>query len=273
MIPGPALLDAAMGTALRARGLPPEALPEEWILPRPEEIAAVHADHFSAGARVLLTCTFNCTEPRLASRGLQGRLEALCGWAERLARAAGRGALVAGAVGPTGLAAPGRPVPGRAELSAHYARPLRALRDAGVDLLWIESQVRPEEARAALGAARRAGLPAVVTMAFALREGRLATPEGEPAAECLVSLAKDGAAAVGVNCVEAGRALAELAHELVPRLAVPLVLKPSAGLPGALLPPDAFAAALAPAAAAGARLLGGCCGTTAAHLRALRRIL
>ena len=55
MIAGPALLDAAMGTALQARGLPPQALPEEWILPRPEEIAAVHAAHASAGARVLLT--------------------------------------------------------------------------------------------------------------------------------------------------------------------------------------------------------------------------
>ncbi len=272
MIPGPALLDAAMGTALQGRGLPPEALPEEWILSRPEEIAAVHGEHLAAGARVLLTCTFNCTEPRLALRGLQDRLEALCGWAERLARAAGRGALVAGAVGPTGLAAPGH-IPGRAELSAHYARPLRALRDAGADLLWIESQVRPDEARAALEAARRVGLPAVVTMAFAVRGGRLATPEGEPAADCLAALAAGGAAAVGVNCVEAGPALADLARDLVPRLPVPLVLKPSAGLPGAILPPDAFASALAPAAIAGARLLGGCCGTTAAHLRALRRLL
>jgi len=262
-----------MGTALQARGLPPQALPEEWILSRPEEIAAVHAAHASAGARVLLTCTFNCTEPRLATRGIQDRLEALCGWAERLARAAGRGVLVAGAVGPTALAVPGRPGPGETELLAHYARPLRALRDAGVDLLWIESQVLPGEARAALRAARQVGLPAVVTMSFAARGGRLATPEGEPAAACLEALAADGAAAVGVNCVEVGGALVDLARDLVPRLAIPLVLKPSAGLPGALLPPAAFAAALAPAAGAGARLLGGCCGTNAAHLRALRSIL
>ena len=273
MIAGPALLDAAMGTALQARGLPPQALPEEWILSRPEEVAAVHASHASAGARVLLTCTFNCTEPRLATRGIEGRLEALCGWAERLARAAGRAVLVAGAVGPTGLARPGRPGPDESEFLAHYGRPLRALRDSGVDLLWIESQYQAGEARAALRAARQTGLPAVVTMTFSERGGRLVTPEGEPADACLEALAADGAAAVGVNCVEAGLALVALARDLVPRLAVPLVLKPSAGLPGALLPPAAFAAALAPAAAAGVRLLGGCCGTTAAHLRALRSIL
>ncbi len=273
MISGPALLDAAMGTALRARGLPRRALPEEWILTHPEEIAAVHAAHASAGASVLLTCTFNCTEPRLATRGIEDRLEALCGWAERLARSAGRAVLVAGAVGPTGLARPGRPGPGEPELLAHYGRPLVALRDAGVDLLWIESQYHLGEARAALRAARRAGLPAVVTMAFAERGGRLVAPQGEPAAECLEILSADGAAAVGVNCVEAGAALVELARDLAPRLAIPLVLKPSAGLPGALLGPAAFAAALAPAVAAGARLLGGCCGTTAEHLQALGAIV
>ncbi len=68
------LLDAAMGTALRRRGLPAEALPEEWILSRPNFIAAVHAAHARAGARILLTCTFNATPERLATRGIEHEL-------------------------------------------------------------------------------------------------------------------------------------------------------------------------------------------------------
>ncbi len=267
------LLDAAMGTALQARGLPLEALPEEWILARPQEVAAVHAAHAAAGAGILLTATFNCTPSRLEGRGLAPRLEALCGWAERLARSAGRGALVAGCVGPTGLVRPGQFGPSTAELRAHFARPFRALRDAGVDLLWTETHYALDEALAALDEAQRTGLPTGVTMAFAESGGRLMAPGGPPAAECLRALAGQGAAAVGVNCVLPSPALEALVRELAPDLGVPLAVKPNAGPAGAPLAPQAFAAALGPILRAGARLAGGCCGTTADHLRAMRALL
>ncbi|HEY6105314.1 MAG TPA: homocysteine S-methyltransferase family protein [Anaeromyxobacteraceae bacterium] len=266
----PALLDAAMGTALQARGLPPEELPEAWILTRPEEVAAVHANCAAAGARVLLTCTFNATEPRLVTRGLDGKLEALCGWAERLARPAAGGALVAGCLGPSGL--PGASAT-PAALRQVFARPFRALATAGVDLLWAETHFLLAEARAALAAGRATGLPVAVTMAFAAREGALCALDGTPAAECLRALAADGAAAVGVNCVAPSPALAALFREVAPGLQVPLAVKPNAGPPGEVLTPEAFAAALAPSIRAGARLAGGCCGTTGEHLRALGRLM
>ena len=259
-----------MGTALRARGLPPEELPETWILTRPEEVAAVHAAHAAAGARLLLTCSFNATESRLATRGLEGMLEALCGRAERLARAAAAGsAVVAGGLGPSGLS--GSPSP--PEWREVFARPWKALAAAGVDLLWAETHWRLGEARAALWAGRATGLPVAVTMAFAEREGALTAPDGTPAAECLRALAGDGAAAVGVNCVVPSPALADLVRAVAPGLAVPLALKPNAGPPDAVLPPEDFARAVTPALQAGARLAGGCCGTTAEHLRALGRRL
>ncbi len=273
MLALPSLLDAAMGTALETRGLPPSALPEEWVLSRPEEVAAVHAGHAAAGARVLLTCTLNCTEPRLAARGLAPRLEALCGWAERLARSASRGALVGGSVGPTGLCAPAGPRPSEAELREHFRRPFAALRAAGVDLLWAETHYLLGEARAALAAARETGLPAAVTMAFAEGARGLEAPDGTPAAECLLALGREGAAAVGANCVAAGPALAALVADVAPELAVPVVVKPNAGPPGSPASPGALAAAVAPAVRAGARLVGGCCGTTAEHLRALGALL
>ncbi|HET7826713.1 MAG TPA: homocysteine S-methyltransferase family protein, partial [Anaeromyxobacter sp.] len=152
----PMLLDGAMGTALIARGLPPGALPEEWLLSRPEEIAAVHAEHAAAGARVLLTCTFNCAAPRLEARVDPAAIEDLCARAVRLARGASRpGGLVAGSLGPTGLHAPGAAAEG--ELFARDRRPLAALAEAGADLLWIESQWELREALAALSAARAVG--------------------------------------------------------------------------------------------------------------------
>ncbi len=264
----PALLDAAMGTALQARGLPPEELPEAWILSHPGEVAAVHAECARAGARVLLTCTFNATEPRLATRGLEAELEALCGWAERLARPAAGGALVAGCLGPSGL-----PASCPAVLREAFARPFRALATAGVDLLWAETHFRLAEARAALAAGRATGLPVAVTMTFVEREGALAALDGTPAPECLRALAAGGAAAVGANCLAPSETLAALVRTVAPGLGVPFAVKPNAGPPGEILPPEAFAAALAPSLRAGARLAGGCCGTTADHLRALGRLL
>jgi 5-methyltetrahydrofolate--homocysteine methyltransferase len=270
MLERPTLLDGGMGTALIARGLPPGALPEEWLLARPDEIAGVHRAHADAGARVLLTCTFSCAASRVEARIDRARIEGLCGVAVRLARAAAPGVLVAGALGPTGLAPPLGPGASSEVLAARYARPLAALAAAGADLLWIESQHDLAEARAALGAARAAGLPAVVTFGLAERDGRLRPPAGpgEPAA-WLRAMEAEGAAAAGLNCAFPGPALDALVAEAAPRLGIPLVLKPSPGLPGALLPPDAFAAALRPALAAGVRIVGGCCGAGPDHLRAL----
>jgi 5-methyltetrahydrofolate--homocysteine methyltransferase len=273
LLDGPLLLDGAMGTALLARGLPPGALPEEWILSRPEEIAAVHAAHAAAGARILLTATFNCAGPRLEARLDPARIEALCGWAERLARGAARGGLVAGSVGPTALVPPLGPGAPASELRARYARPLSALAAAGVDLLWIEGLYDLAELRAALAAARPTGLPAVVTFGFPERAGRLTPPGGVEALELFLAAEAEGAAAAGVNCAFPGPALDALVAETVPRLRIPFVLKPSPGLPGALLAPDAFAASLRPALDAGVRLVGGCCGAGPEHLRALGRLL
>lgn len=269
----PTLLDGGMGTALIARGLPFGALPEEWLLAAPGEIAAVHAAHAAAGARLLLTCTFSCAAPRLEARPGAAPVEGLCARAAALAREACPGARVAGALGPTGLSPPLGPGASAASLGARYARPLEALAAAGVDLLWLESQHDLAEARAGLAAGLRTGLPVAVTFGWPEREGGFATPDGAPALDWLRAAEGDGAAAVGLNCVFPGAALDRLVAEAVPALRVPVVVKPSPGLPGALLAPEAFAAALLPAIAAGARYVGGCCGSGPEHLRALGAVL
>lgn len=265
----PALLDGAMGTALIARGLPAGALPEEWLVSRPEEIAAVHAEHAAAGAAVLLTCTFSCAAPRLDARlGGAAPVEELCRRAVRLAReAAGARGLVAGAVGPADRGVPA------AERAARYRRAFAALAGAGADLLWIESQWELPEALGALAEARATGLAAVVTFGHPEAEGTFRGPDGEATGAYLAAAEKAGAAAAGVNCVPAGRALAALVRWARAALRVPLVAKPSPGLPGAVLPPAAFAAALRPATEAGLTIAGGCCGATGDHLRAIAPLL
>ncbi|ACG73290.1 homocysteine S-methyltransferase [Anaeromyxobacter sp. K] len=270
---GPTLLDGAMGTALLAGGLPAGALPEAWVLERPEAIAAVHAAHAAAGAQVVLTCTFNAAGPRLDPLVPPDRVGALCAAAVRLARRAAPGARVAGDLGPTALYGPGRPPPDGAAVRARYARAAGALAAAGADLLWAESQWDLAEARLALDAARAAGLPVVVTFALRAEAGRLAAPDGTPAEALLEAVADAGAAAAGVNCVPPGPALAALAAWAARRLAVRFVAKPSPGLPGEVLGPDAFAEALRPAVQAGLGVAGGCCGAGPGHLAALRRLL
>jgi 5-methyltetrahydrofolate--homocysteine methyltransferase len=261
------LLDGGMGTALFARGLPQDALPEEWLLARPDEIAAVHAEHASAGAGIVLTCTFNLAAPRLAERVDAAFVEELAARAVRLAREAAPRALVAGALGPTGLATQGRSVPVRAA-AAGYGRAARALCAAGADLLWLETQHDRAEARLALVAARATGLEAVITFT-PVGDAPWTLTDGTPVEEALLAMASLGASAAGVNCVAAGPPLTELAAWARSALPVPFVAKPSPGLPEAVLPADAFAAALAPALAGGAALAGGCCGATGEHLRAL----
>jgi 5-methyltetrahydrofolate--homocysteine methyltransferase len=262
------VLDGAMGTALLARGLPAGALPEEWLLARPDEIGRVHAAHAAAGAELVLTCTFNLAAPRLSSRLPCFDAGALARVAVALAREAAPSARVAGALGPTGLFGPGRAAPPLGELRARYADAAGALIDGGADLIWLESQWDLAEARAALAAVRTGGREVAVTFT-ALLDGAPRLPDGVPLLDALAAVAADGAAIVGVNCVAAGPPLAALAQAAAARVAVPFAAKPSPGLPGEILPPERFAAMLAPVLRAGAAYAGGCCGATADHVRAL----
>jgi len=267
---GFALLDGAMGTALIARGLPGGALPERWVVERPWEVARVHAQHAAAGARLLLTCTFNLA--RVESSELQGSVEELARRAVWLARSA-RPWAVAGCAGATALSrADGRGA-SDGELRERFERAFRALAGAGADLLWTETHLTLREARAAVWAARRTGRPVVATAILAPGPGGLTAIDGTPGHEFLEALWRDGAAAVGVNCVEPDGALAALVARAAARVPVPLVVKPNAGLPDAPWTPSRFAGGVLRAIRAGASLAGGCCGAGTDHLRALAALL
>lgn len=263
----PVLLDGALGTELLARGLPAAALPERWLVERPEEVAAVHAAHRAAGAEVVLTCTFNLASPRLDAEPLGISREVLALAAVALARGAAPGARIAGSIGPTWGAADA------GEAQALQSAAALALARAGCDLLWLETLTSAEDLARAAEAARRGGLPWVATFAFRERDGRLADAAGESAEACLARAAEAGACAVGANCVLPGAPLAPALAEASKRLSVPLVAKPSAGLPGAVVAPEAFAAWAVELARAGAAWIGGCCGASAAHVAAVAAAL
>ncbi|MBS1111255.1 MAG: Homocysteine S-methyltransferase [Anaeromyxobacteraceae bacterium] len=259
-------LDGAMGTALLARGLPTGHVPETWVLARPWEVAAVHAAHVAAGAEVVLTCTFNLARLDLAGPGLD--VTEVARRAVALARSA-RPLAVAGCAGATGLARPGARGPSPAEFRERYEVAIRALATAGVDLICIETQLDLDEARAALEAGRRAGLPVLVTAFLLPAAGGMAARDGSSGLDFLEALWRDGAAAVGVNCVAPDTRLSRFVAGLASRVPIPLVVKPNAGLPGQPVGPAAFAAGVAAAVRAGATLVGGCCGAGPEHLRAI----
>jgi 5-methyltetrahydrofolate--homocysteine methyltransferase len=263
------LLDAGLGTELLDAGLPRDALPESWLLERPEVVGRIHASHAAAGAQIVLTCTFNLAGPRLRQSGISAPLEELARRAVEVARKAAPRARVAGAVGPTLLAGSASV----SELHERYAQAFRALAQANVDLVWTESHWDLTEARAALAAARETGLPAVATFTFGDAGGILTVASGEPALACLEAVAADGAVAVGTNCVLPGTPLSSLLERAASRLRVPLVAKPSAGLPGDIVAPEEFASWARELAGAGASWVGGCCGASAAHISAVARAL
>ena len=265
-----ALLDGAMGTALLAGGLSGGALPERWVVERPWEVARVHAQHVAAGAQILLTCTFNLA--RVEASELQASVEEVARRAVWLARSA-RPGTVAGCAGATALSrADGRGA-ADGELRERFERAFRALADAGADLLWTETHLTLREARAAVWAARRTGRPVVATAFLAPGPGGLAAIDGTPGHEFLEALWRDGAAAVGVNCVAPDGALAAVVAQAAVRVPVPLVVKPNAGLPDAPWTPSRFAAGVMRAIRAGASMAGGCCGAGTDHLRALAAML
>jgi methionine synthase I (cobalamin-dependent) len=280
----PLLLDAAMGTELQRRDAV-TTLPlwsARVLLDDPELVWTIHGDEAAAGADILTSNTFRTHGRTLGRAGLASRAEELTVLAVRLAHQAasvpGREIFVAGSLSP--LEDCYRPdlVPDTKALASEHGSQARILAEAGVDLVLAETHNSIREAAAALLAAKAAGVPVVVSLVTD-GEGRLLS--GEPigkAAEALLPLEPD---ALGVNCVPSARLAADLAVLAAVSGGTPLCAYGNLGLP-AEGPGWTFTEKMAPGAFAeeasrwidlGARIIGGCCGTTPAHTQALRRLL
>jgi methionine synthase / methylenetetrahydrofolate reductase(NADPH) len=273
----PLLADGGMGTALIERGADVSSCLERWNVDHPERVVEVHRGFVRSGSRVVLTNTFGANRYRLDAHGARDRVAELNAAAVALARDAGA-QLVAGSMGPLGV----RLAPyGRVRTSDArdaYAEQAAALADAGADLLAIETQSDLREMEEAIGAAlaEAPGLAVIVTATFT-RDDR--TLLGSPADEVAERLASLGADALGVNCGEGPAQALRVIRTMRPKAGgVPIVARPNAGGPaqvGGRLVYPATPAYLAEHALAfveaGARLVGGCCGTGPAHTAAVAR--
>ena len=282
LLAGPRVLlaDGATGTNYQAMGLEPGVAPEEWVLDAPERVMELHRRFAEAGSDLVLTCTFGATGIRLADGPLAGRAREVNVRAAELAReAVGETLLVAGSLGPTGkLVEPYGDLTQEAAVDA-YAEQARALADGGVDLLVLETFFALEEALWAIdGVTGATELPLVASFSF---DQGTRTMMGVSAADVVAAIVPLGVAAVGANC---GRSLADtdalVAELLEAAPAVPLWIKPNAGVPHVVgdevvyeAGPDELAAHVRRYADAGARVVGGCCGSTPEHVAAIARAL
>jgi len=275
---GPVMVaDGAMGTFLQAAGLPAGAPGEVWVLERPEAVADVHRAYLEAGADLILTCTFGGSRARLKHAGLTDRVAEVNRQAAEIARQVADGrAYVAGDIGPLGemLAPLGRLT--RDEAADLFAEQAAGLVGGGVDVLYIETMSSLDEARAAVAGARRVAseLPVTVTFSFDTKGRTNFGVRPEQAAQAMLEL---DVMAIGANCGASLEMTEQAVQEL--RRAAPkahLIVKPNAGLPRLVngkavfdTTPEEMAEYARRFVALGARVVGGCCGSTPAHIQAI----
>jgi 5-methyltetrahydrofolate--homocysteine methyltransferase len=275
----PVLVDGGMGTLLQDRGLDDGGAGELWNADRPDEIRGCHQAYAEAGARLLTTNTFGGTRPRLQMHGLEDRVHELNRAAAALARevADAHGILVAGDLGPTGELMEPLGTMSAADAQAIFEEQLRGLAEGGIDLVLVETMSDLGEVRAAVAAARSVvpELPVVATLSF---DTNLRTMMGVRPADAVTALAAEGVDAVGANCGRGPAEMATIAAQLAEARPAGLLLvaQSNAGLPqvvGDHFEYDATPADMADHARElhelGIDLIGGCCGSTPAHLAAM----
>ncbi len=281
----PLLGDGATGTQLQQMGLAPGACGERWNLDHPERVRELHRRYLTAGSDLLTTNSFGGTTTVLAGHGLEASAHAINVAAARLAReVAGEQAWILGDMGPFGglLEPLGEVSPDTA--AAAFRQQAVALLEGGADALLVETMSDPVEVEIAVGAAREAGAAVVIaTYAFQKSAVGYRTMMGTSAAEAVTRALAAGATVVGANCGTdlSLRDYERLTVELVAAAGnAPVIVQPNAGSPvlreGKICYAESaaeFATAATRFLAAGARIVGGCCGSTPEHIAAMRSVM
>jgi len=275
------LADGAMGTLLVSRGASSEQAKSPLNLTDPESVREVHDDYRDAGARILTTNTWDANRVKLTAHEWADSLEKINREGVRLAResAAGEMVFVAGSIGPLGALVKPYGSLTLAQVREIFEEQARTLLDAGVDLVVLETFGNLLEAAEAVRALRglSSEVPILAEMTF-LSDGR--TAFGESALQALPTLLLAGADAVGMNCTLGPQETHDVFSRLPAAVAAPLSVMPNAGYPTVvhgrnvyLSSPDYLRDYAAAYAEAGAAVIGGCCGTTPEHIRAMARAI
>lgn len=273
---GPVILDGATGTNLQMAGMPVGVCPEKWIAEHPDVIVRLQKEYVQAGTDILFAPTFTANRIKLEEYGLADELAAINRKMVELSRqAAGGKALVAGDITMTGRQLyPLGEMPFE-ELVEVYKEQAKVIAEAGADLFVVETMMSLQECRAAVLAIREVcELPVMVSLTYN-EDGR--TLYGTDPVTAIVVLQSLGADAVGLNCSTGPEAMLAPVAAMAEYATVPILAKPNAGMPeledGITVfktTPEEFALVGRQLAKAGAYLLGGCCGTTPEHIKALK---
>lgn len=270
------ITDGAWGTELQARGLSPGTMPDSWNLSHPELVETVARAYAEAGSQVILTNTFRANAIAMHDCPEED-LDAINRAGVALSRNAADEALVFASIGPTGKLLLSGDIDSE-QVDEAYIAQARSLAAAGADALVLETMSDIEEARLAVKAARRIGLPVIASFAFDSGKNKDRTMMGATPESVAEAMAEAGADAVGANCGIGVEQIVPICRRLRAACDLPIWIKPNAGLPtmeGTVVrygtSAEFFASHYAALRDAGAAFIGGCCGTTPEFIRALVR--
>ncbi len=271
------LLDGGTGTLLQSAGLAPGELPERWSISHPEDIVRIHKNYFDSGSNIVCTNTFGANRLKFSSEELSEIIAAAVKNA-RIAAKESDGSQpkwVALDIGPTGRMLKPYGDLDFEEAVSTFAETVRLGVKCGVDLIFIETMADSYETKAALLAAKEnSDLPVFVSNAYG-EDGKLLT--GATPASMIALLEGMGADAIGVNCSLGPKALLPVVKTYLKYASVPVIVKPNAGMPAVNdgvteynLSASDFALEIKEMISLGARIIGGCCGTTPEYIKSVR---
>jgi methionine synthase I (cobalamin-dependent) len=274
----PVIIDGAWGSQIQSLGLRPGECVDNWNLDNPEAVGQVASSYVAAGSRIILTNTFGANRFMLERHGLSDKAGAINRAGAMISRkAALDAAFVFGSIGPTGKMVFTSEVT-ESQLSEAFAEQASALAEGGVHGFVIETMSELAEARIALKAAQRIGLPVVVSMTYDSGKGFERTMMGITPEEASEELKVAGADVIGANCGMGTEYIVSICKRLRSTTNLPIWIKPNAGLPEIIngsvtynSTPESFAGYALKIQAAGANFIGGCCGTNPEYIRALKR--
>lgn len=274
---GPVLLDGATGTNLQKAGMPVGVCPEQWILENSEVLIDLQKRYVEAGTDILFAPTFTASRIKLKEYGLEDHLEEMNRKLVALSKEAAKGtnALVAGDLTMTGEQLYPLGDLMFEDLVDVYKEQAKIIADAGADLFVVETMMSLQECRAAVLAIREVcDLPVMVSLNYN-EDGR--TLYGTDPVTAVVVMQSLGADAVGMNCSTGPEAMLEPIAKMAEYATIPLLAKPNAGMPELIdgqtvfnVEPEEFAEVGKKLVEEGAAIIGGCCGTTPEHIRALK---
>ena len=272
---GLCFLDGATGSNLQKAGMSKGCCTEEWVLANADVLVALQRRYAQAGSQILYAPTFQAQPIALERVGLARQTEAINAQLVALSRSAAPGCLIAGNLTTLAAFCDSWDPENFDLLLENYRRQIHGLMDGGADLLVAETLMYPQEAEAILAAAELEGAGAVMYSFVMTGDGSLFS--GQDALPVLKNLEDMGAAAVGFNCVAADMMTPYLVRKLAKEIRVPILCKPNAGnpviradgVPEYDMDTEEFAKILLDCRRSGAKLLGGCCGTTPAHIAAM----